>query len=87
VDNELFDYSPITERPPIRWPGGARVAFYIGLSIEHSLVPDPLDDGRRDDGVRVGIWLATSDEIAEHYQRATERHQPPAARTLGGLAS
>jgi allantoinase len=34
-----------------------------------------------------GIWLATSDEIAEHYQRAAERHQPPAARTLGGLAS
>jgi allantoinase len=56
VDDELFDYSPITERPPIRWPGGARVAFYIGLNIGHSLVPDPLDHGWRDYGVRVGIW-------------------------------
>jgi allantoinase len=56
VGNQLFDYSPITERPPIRWPGGARVAFYIGLSIDHSLVPDPLDAGWRDYGARVGIW-------------------------------
>ncbi len=29
-DNELFDYSPIVDRPPLRWPGGARVAFYLG---------------------------------------------------------
>ena len=56
VDNELFDYSPITGRPPIRWPGGARVAFYIGLNIEHSLLPGPPDHGWRDYGVRVGIW-------------------------------
>ena len=35
MDNELFPYSPITERPPVRWPGGARVAFYLGLNIEH----------------------------------------------------
>jgi allantoinase len=71
VENELFDYSPITERPPIRWPGGARVAFYIGLNVEHflidrpstslneataGLVPDPLNYGWRDYGVRVGIW-------------------------------
>jgi hypothetical protein len=71
VDNALFDYSPITERPPIRWPGGARVAFYVGLNVEHflvdrpstslneataSLVPDPLNYGWRDYGVRVGIW-------------------------------
>jgi len=71
MDNELFPYSPITERPPIHWPGGARVAFYLGLNIEHyqidkpstsifagtaMLAPDPLNYGWRDYGPRVGIW-------------------------------
>ncbi len=71
MDIDLFDYSPITEREPIRWPGGARVAFYVGLNVEHfhidspstsiwegtaSLVPDPLNYGWRDYGPRVAIW-------------------------------
>jgi peptidoglycan/xylan/chitin deacetylase (PgdA/CDA1 family) len=71
MDNELYDYSPIVEREPVRWPGGARVAFYIGLNVEHfhvdrpstslnqgtaGLVPDPLNFGWRDYGARVGIW-------------------------------
>lgn len=66
-----FQYSPITERPPIDWPGGARVAVYIGLNVEHflidrpstsiwpgtaDLVPDALNYGWRDYGARVGIW-------------------------------
>ncbi|MCV7068500.1 polysaccharide deacetylase family protein [Mycolicibacterium farcinogenes] len=66
-----FTYRPITERPPIQWPGGARVAVYIGLNIEHfqadrpstsiwpgtaELTPDPLNYGWRDYGARVGIW-------------------------------
>jgi allantoinase len=71
MEVELFEYSPITQREPIRWPGDARVAFYVGLNIEHfyadrpstslnegtaSLVPDPLNYGWRDYGPRVGIW-------------------------------
>jgi len=71
MDADLFDYSPIVEREPIHWPGGARVAFYVGLNIEHfrvdrpsttlneataALVPDPLNYGWRDYGPRVGIW-------------------------------
>ncbi|WP_433197164.1 polysaccharide deacetylase family protein [Nocardia sp. CA-107356] len=71
MDNSLFDYSPILDRAPIHWPGGARVAFYIGLNIEHyqvdrpstsifpgtaALAPDPLNYGWRDYGPRVGIW-------------------------------
>jgi allantoinase len=71
MDNDLYDYSPITEREPIRWPDGARVAFYVGLNVEHflvdrpstslnqstsALVPDPLNYGWRDYGARVGIW-------------------------------
>lgn len=71
MDNDLFDYSAIVDREPIRWPGGARVAFYLGLNIEHyqvdrpstsifagtaGLVPDPLNYGWRDYGPRVGFW-------------------------------
>lgn len=71
MDNALYDYSPIVERPPIRWPNGARVAFYVGLNIEHfhldkpstsiwegtsQLQPDPLNYGWRDYGARVGLW-------------------------------
>ncbi len=32
---DLYEYSPIVERAPIHWPGGARVAFYLGVNIEH----------------------------------------------------
>lgn len=71
MDQDLFDYSPIVAREPIRWPGDARVAFYVGLNVEHfhvdspstslwegtaSLVPDPLNYGWRDYGPRVAIW-------------------------------
>jgi peptidoglycan/xylan/chitin deacetylase (PgdA/CDA1 family) len=71
VNHDLYAYSPIVERPPLRWPGDARVAFYLGLNIEHyhvdrpatsatpttaGLVPDPMNYGWRDYGVRVGIW-------------------------------
>jgi hypothetical protein len=30
-----FVYSPITERPPLTRPGGARLAVYVGLNIEY----------------------------------------------------
>jgi len=84
-DNALFDYSPITERPPIHWPGGARVAFYVGLNIEHfhldrpstslneataGLVPDALNFGWRDYGARVGIWRVI-ESLDRHGIRAS----------------
>ena len=71
MDNELYSYSPIIGRPRIDWPDGKRLAFWIGLNIEHyeldkpstslfpgtaALVPDPLNFGWRDYGPRVGIW-------------------------------
>lgn len=71
MDNELFEYSAIVDRPPLRWPDDARVAFYVGLNIEHyrvdrpstsifagtaGQVPDPLNYGWRDYGPRVGFW-------------------------------
>lgn len=71
MDNSLYQYSPISDRPPLRWPDGKRVAFYVGLNVEHyrvdapstsifagtaGLVPDPLNYGWRDYGPRVGFW-------------------------------
>ena len=71
MDNQLYGYSPIVNRPPLKWPNAARIAFYIGYNIEHfqvdrpstslfggtaTLVPDPLNFGWRDYGVRVGVW-------------------------------
>ena len=71
MDNALYSYSPIVDRPKLEWPDGKRLAFWLGVNIEHyevdkpstslfagtaTLVPDPLNYGWRDYGVRVGIW-------------------------------
>ena len=71
MDNALYDYSPIAGRPRLAWPNGARVAFYVGVNIEHfeidkpstsifagtnHLKPDALNYGWRDYGARVGFW-------------------------------
>ncbi|WP_106181138.1 polysaccharide deacetylase family protein [Prauserella shujinwangii] len=85
AENPLFDYSPITERPALHWPGDARVAVYLGLNIEYflpdrpstsiwpgtaDLVPDALNFGWRDYGVRVGIWR-TIESLDRHGFRAS----------------
>lgn len=85
MTNPLYGYSPITEREPIEWPGGARVAVYVGLNVEHflfgrpstsiwpgtaGLVPDPLNHGWRDYGARVGIWR-TMASLDRHGLRAS----------------
>jgi allantoinase len=85
MDNKLYSYSSIVERPPLAWPGGAHVAFYVGLNVEHfevdkpstsiwestaSLVPDPLNFGWRDYGARVGIWRVF-DILDRHGVRAS----------------
>jgi peptidoglycan/xylan/chitin deacetylase (PgdA/CDA1 family) len=65
-----YEYSPIVERPVYDWPGGRRLAFYIGLNIEHfsfgeglghtptapGKQPDVRNFSWRDYGLRVGIW-------------------------------
>lgn len=66
-----YSHWPIQGRPEISWPGGKRLACYIGLNIEHyeigrpatsrtavtaALPVDPLNYGWRDYGVRVGFW-------------------------------
>jgi len=81
MDNKLYEYSPIPSRPKLTWPNNARVAFYVGLNIEHyevdkpstsifggtaMLAPDPLNYGWRDYGVRVGIWRMI--EALDHHK-------------------
>ena len=66
-----FEYSPIVLRRPLKWPGGARLAFLVHLGIEHfefnlpvpggvgpdaGRVPDIRNYSVRDYGHRVGIW-------------------------------
>ena len=65
-----YEYSPITARPPGRWPNGKGLAVYIALNLEQyawgeglveDLVPgipapDVLNSSWRDYGNRVGAW-------------------------------
>ncbi len=83
--HDRFKYSPIVDRPPIRWPNGARVAVWVIPNIEHflfdrpstsitpittSFVPDILNYSWRDYGVRVGIWRMM-DVMQRHGVRGT----------------
>ena len=79
---DRVDYSPIIDRPPIRWPGGARVALWIAPNVEHyEYLPDyhgvrnpwprtPYPDVRnyshRDYGNREGFWRLL--EVLDKYQ-------------------
>ncbi len=72
MDPNLVTYSPILQRPQLRWPGGARVALWVVPNIEHyeyqpkyqrlrdpwprSPHPDVLGYAQRDYGNRVGLW-------------------------------
>ena len=74
-----YDYSAIVERPVYDWPGGRRLAVYIGLNLEHFAFgeglgallapggppPDVLNFAWRDYGNRVGVWrlLAAFEEL------------------------
>ncbi len=65
-----YAYSPITRRPDFDWPGGGRLAVYLGLNLEHFAFgeglgaelapggpqPDVLNFAWRDYGNRVGAW-------------------------------
>jgi peptidoglycan/xylan/chitin deacetylase (PgdA/CDA1 family) len=65
-----YAYSGIIERPDYCWPGGARLAVYLGINLEHFAFgeglgaelapggpqPDVLNYAWRDWGNRVGAW-------------------------------
>jgi allantoinase len=80
IAHDRFTFSPIVDRPPLRWPNGARVAVWVIPNIEHFMfdrpstsitpittqfVPDVLNYSWRDFGVRVGIWRMM--EVMERY--------------------
>jgi peptidoglycan/xylan/chitin deacetylase (PgdA/CDA1 family) len=65
-------YSPLIDRPPLRWPGDARVAVWVQINLECwevdgpgmglppnrpvPQVPDVKNLSWRDYGARVGVW-------------------------------
>jgi peptidoglycan/xylan/chitin deacetylase (PgdA/CDA1 family) len=69
-DSARFAYQPIHARAPYAWPGGARLAVYLGFNLEHfafgeglgacigpaSPQPDVLNYAWREYGNRVGAW-------------------------------
>jgi peptidoglycan/xylan/chitin deacetylase (PgdA/CDA1 family) len=70
-DPGFYDHLPWTRRPVIRWPGGARVAFWVAPNIEFYELnpprnpsrapwarpaPDVLNYSYRDYGNRAGFW-------------------------------
>ena len=80
-----FPYTPITRRPKLVWPNGARVAVWVIPNIEFfpldermpdgpggsgGLIPDVLTWATRDYGNRVGIWRLM-EVMARHGVRGT----------------
>ena len=69
---DRVDYSPIIDRPVIKWPNGARIALWISPNVEHyeympdydgnrnpwprTPYPDVQQYSYRDYGNRVGFW-------------------------------
>ena len=65
-----FGYAAIRDRPAWQWPGGARLAVYVGFNLEHFAFgeglgagiapaqpqPDVLNHSWREYGNRVGVW-------------------------------
>jgi peptidoglycan/xylan/chitin deacetylase (PgdA/CDA1 family) len=85
MDHGRFDYSPIVDREPLRFPNGARIAVWVVPNIEHfafdrpstsiaevtaNLVPDVLNYSWRDYGARVGVWRMI-DVMQQHDIRGT----------------
>jgi allantoinase len=72
----LFPYQAIVDRPPIAWPGGARVAVWVIPNIEHFHLeltrpaPDVRNHSRRDYGNRVGVWRLI-ETMSKHAVRGT----------------
>jgi allantoinase len=79
-------YSALIDRAPLQWPGGARVALWVQMNLEHfepngpgtTLPPSPRDPpqvdaknaGWREYGARVGIWRLM-DILDRHEVRAS----------------
>jgi allantoinase len=69
MEHGRFAYSAIVDRPPLRWPNGARLALWVIPNIEYlhfdmllrsssprAVAPDIMSYARYDYGNRVAIW-------------------------------
>lgn len=71
MSNPYFEHLPLPNRAVRPLPDGKRIAVWVGLNVEYyqhglealslapftsGLVPDPLNEGWREYGARVGIW-------------------------------
>ena len=76
-----FRYLPVVKRAPIKWPHGARVAFWVAPNVEFfpfnqavpfgiGIDPDVLAWSQRDYGGRVGVFRLMK-VLAKHGIRAT----------------
>ena len=80
-----FPYTPINDRPTLKWPNGARLAVWIIPNIEffpltRGIAPSPYDSratvpsvrawAQRDYGNRVGIWRIM-EVLQKHGVRAS----------------
>ena len=73
-----FDYSPLIDRPIIKWPNNARVALWVAPNLEHYEYtphtrldrPDVPTYSRQDYGNRVGFWRM-AEVLDKHKVRAT----------------
>ena len=46
-DLKLFDYWPYHNRPKIKWPNGARIAFWVAPNIEFYELDPPSNPHRK----------------------------------------
>ena len=61
MEHQRFEYSPITRRPPLKFPNGARVAVWIVPNVEHY--------------INMGGWFAgTSDELVAFLKNLESRY-------------
>jgi allantoinase len=87
----MTSYQPVIDRPPLKWPNGARIAIHTVVNIEYfqpgipatsinpgfaGLVPDVYNHSWRDYGVRAGIW---------RLMRVMDKYQVKATVALNGL--
>lgn len=79
-DPNLYDYWPYRDRPPIVWPGGKKLAFWLAPNVEYYELDPPVNASRpgwpkpspdvvgysqRDWGNRVGHWRLM--EVMDKY--------------------
>jgi allantoinase len=91
-DQTFVDYLPIVERPPIRWPNGARIAVWLCPNVLHyeidapadpwinpwsRMTPDVMMFSRQEFGPRVGFW---------RMLEVIDKHAVPATAVLNVAA-